>query len=98
MATWSEFETAAPELADVAGLLWPGPVALHRGEAPAEGAAAFAVAFLATVRHDGAPRLHPFCPILAAGRLIAAIPSTSPKGEDLRRDPRCVVHALPGPD
>jgi hypothetical protein len=54
------------------------------------------VAYLATVRRDGGPRLHPFCPILAVDRLFAAIPRSSPKGEDLRRDPRCVIHAMPG--
>jgi hypothetical protein len=30
--------------------------------------------------------------------LFAAIPRSSPKGEDLRRDPRCAIHSLPGPD
>jgi hypothetical protein len=30
--------------------------------------------------------------------LLAAIPRCSPKGDDLRRDPRCAIHALPGPD
>ena len=87
MATWAEFETAAPELAAVAARLWPDPVS---GQ--------FAVAYIATVRRDGGPRLHPFCPILAAGRLWAAIPRTSPKGWDLRRDPRCVIHAALGAD
>jgi hypothetical protein len=58
----------------------------------------FAVSYIATVRRDGGPRLHPFCPILAGGRLFAAIPRSSPKGHDLRRDPRCVIHALPGPE
>ena len=42
--------------------------------------------------------MHPFCPILAGGRLFAAIPRRSPKGADLRREPRCAIHALPGPD
>jgi hypothetical protein len=28
--------------------------------------------------------------------LFAAIPRSSPKGWDLRRDGRCVIHALPG--
>jgi hypothetical protein len=42
--------------------------------------------------------VHPFCPILADGRLFAAIPTSSPKGWDLRRDPRCAIHARPGPD
>lgn len=32
------------------------------------------------------PRLHPFCPVLAGGRLLAAIPRSSPKGNDLRRE------------
>ena len=50
------------------------------------------------MRRDGAPRLHPFCPIVADGRLFAAIPRQSPKGWDLRRDSRCVIHATPGPD
>jgi hypothetical protein len=36
--------------------------------------------------------------VLAGGRLFAAIPPKSPKGHDLRRDPRCAIHALPGPD
>ncbi len=58
----------------------------------------FAVAYLATIRPDGRPRLHPFCPVLAGGRLFAAIPPQSPKGHDLRRDPRCAIHALPGPE
>ena len=58
----------------------------------------FQVAYLATIRPDGRPRPHPFCPVLAGGRLFAAIPPHSPKGHDLRRDPRCAIHALPGPD
>jgi hypothetical protein len=98
MVTWAELEAEAPEVAAVAAALWPGVVALHRGEAPPDPAATFAVSYLATVRRDGAPRLHPFCPVLAGGRLFAIIPRSSPKGHDLRRDPRCVVHALPGPD
>jgi hypothetical protein len=39
--------------------------------------------------------VHPFCPVLAGGRLFAAIPRTSPKGDDLRRDGRYMIHALP---
>ncbi len=98
MASWAHFETQAPELAEVAARLWPGVVALHRGAAVPEGVPCFAVSYIATVRRDGGPRLHPFCPILAGGRLFAAIPRSSPKGWDLRRDPRCVIHALPGPE
>lgn len=98
MATWAVFEREAPDLAAVAGRVWPGTLALSRdGPAPPDGHW-FAVAYLATVRRDGAPRLHPFCPILAGGRLFAAVPRPSPKGWDLRRDPRCVIHAMPGPE
>jgi hypothetical protein len=98
VATWAEFEHGAPELAAVAARLWPGVTALHSGRSPPAGAPCFAIAFLASVRADGGPRLHPFCPILADGRLFAAIPHSSPKGRDLRHDPRCVIHALPGPE
>jgi hypothetical protein len=85
-------------VAEVAARLWPGPFALSRGLPPPSGQPTFPVAYLATVRRDGAPRLHPCCPIVAADRLFAVIPRRSPKGWDLRRDPRCVVHATPGPD
>lgn len=98
MATWAQFEREAPGVADAAARVWPGPLALHRGESVPEGVPWFAVSYLATVRRDGGPRVHPFCPILADGRLFAAIPRSSPKGWDLRRDPRCVIHALPGSD
>jgi hypothetical protein len=98
MSTWAEFEAEAAEVAAFASRLWPGVIALARGGPVPSGAASFAVAYLATVRRDGAPRLHPFCPIIAGGRLFAAIPRSSPKGHDLRRDPRCVIHAMPGPD
>jgi hypothetical protein len=98
MATWARLETEAPEVAAYGARAWPGMAHLHRGEPVPEGMHAFDVAYLGTVRRDGGPRVHPFCPILADGRLFAAIPRSSPKGWDLRRDPRCVVHALPGPD
>jgi hypothetical protein len=98
MATWAEFEQDAPDLAAVAAMLWPGIHALQRGERPTIPQPWFDVAYLATVRRDGSPRLHPFCPVLAAGNLYAAIPGSSPKGRDLRRDPRCVIHATPGPE
>ena len=98
MVTWQEFESRVPGMAATARLLWPGITALHRGELTKPDGPWFPVAFLATIRPDGGPRLHPFCPILAGGRLFAAIPRKSPKGHDLRRDPRCAIHALPGPE
>ncbi len=98
MATWTQFERDAPEIAEVAARLWPGPLALYRNRSLPEGVSWFPIGYLGTVRRDGGPRVHPFCPILADGRLFAAIPRSSPKGWDLRRDPRCVIHALPGAD
>ncbi len=50
------------------------------------------VAYLATVRKDGAPRLHPMTPIIGQGHLFVFMEPTSPKGYDLRRDGRYVIH------
>jgi Pyridoxamine 5'-phosphate oxidase len=55
------------------------------------------IAFLATVRADGSPRVHPVCPLTLDDELLLGIIDRSPKYRDLRRDPRCVLHALPGP-
>src|SRR6202030_2230054 len=57
MATWNEFETDAPDIA-AAGrqMLYQFGVGL---------------AFLATLRKDGAPRLHPVCPTIVDGHLYA---------------------------
>lgn len=83
MASWSEFEAARPELA-VRGreLIYQFGVGLG---------------FLATVRRDGGPRLHPFCPILHAGRLYGLI-GASPKARDLARDGRYAIHSFPARD
>lgn len=99
MSTWEEFRTAEPQMAHDAERLWRGICALDRGvtfDRPVP--ETFPVAYLATTRPDGSPRVHPFCPVIAGGRLFAAIPPASPKGDDLRRDGRCAIHAMPGPD
>ena len=80
MATWAEFAKSAPEMAEV------GLKLLER----------FGLAYLGTVRGDGAPRLHPVCPFIAQGRLFVATDPTSPKRNDLMRDGRYVLHMLPG--
>jgi len=47
--------------------------------------------YLATVRHDGGPRIHPVCPIVANdGLYVFLIPS--PKRADLLRDARFALH------
>jgi len=50
------------------------------------------VAYLATVRKDGSPRVHPLTPIIAKGHLFVFMEPTSPKGHDLERDGRYAIH------
>ena len=50
-------------------------------------------AYLATVRQDGSPRVHPVTPIVGGGHLFIFMEPTSPKGHDLRRDGRYALHA-----
>lgn len=52
------------------------------------------MAYLATVRDGGAPRVHPVTPILGEGRLFLFMEPTSPKGHDLERDSRYAMHSL----
>jgi hypothetical protein len=83
MVTWKEFAAAEPDLADVGrSLLFQFKVGL---------------AFLATVRKDGAPRLHPVCPVLSSGCLFVLIIPTSPKWHDLLRDGRYALQTFPQP-
>ena len=82
MATWAEFAEAAPEMAALGSQLLSNETNQ--------------IAYLATVRRDGAPRVHPVSPIIAEGRLFVATAPNSPKRLDLARDGRYVIHALPG--
>jgi hypothetical protein len=83
MVTWREFAAAEPDLADVGrSLLFQFKVGL---------------AFLATVRRDGAPRLHPVCPVLSNDRLFVLITPPSPKRHDLLRDGRYALQSFPQP-
>lgn len=56
------------------------------------------LAYIATIRRDGSPRLHPVSPFIATGELVVATPKTSPKARDQLRDPRVIIHLLPGPN
>lgn len=49
------------------------------------------VAYLATVRPDGSPRVHPVTPIIGE-QLYLFMEPTSPKGKDLQRDGRYALH------
>ncbi|MGO8883432.1 MAG: hypothetical protein ACLPUO_27095 [Streptosporangiaceae bacterium] len=80
---WSEFDRARPDLAGAGReLFYQFGVGL---------------AFLSTVRGDGGPRLHPMCPVLVRGGLIAHI-VPSAKRDDLHRDGRYAMHSFPCPD
>ncbi|HJZ68296.1 MAG TPA: pyridoxamine 5'-phosphate oxidase family protein [Blastocatellia bacterium] len=50
------------------------------------------VAYLATLRADGSPRVHPVTPIIGQGHLFVFMEPTSPKGHDLQRDGRYALH------
>jgi hypothetical protein len=52
------------------------------------------VMYIGTLRKDGYPRVHPFTPFVSSGRLFAFMYPTSPKGHDLKRDGRYVIHSL----
>ena len=79
MLTWKQFSAARPDLARVgAGLLYEfGGIGLG---------------FLATVRADGGPRVHPVCPVLNDDGLFAFV-VPGPKLDDLRRDRRFALHS-----
>ena len=83
MVDWEGFERLRPDLASEGRrLLYQFGVGL---------------AFLATTGADGAPRVHPMCPILD-GRGLYAFLVPSPKREDLRRDGRYAMHSFPSDD
>jgi Pyridoxamine 5'-phosphate oxidase len=78
LATWAEFERAAPEIASVGrGLLTRSGI----GEA-----------LLATIRRDGLPRISPVYAEIVAGRLLTFVASTSAKAVDLAGDGRYSLH------
>ena len=80
MARWSDFALAAPRLADaVHGLL-------HQYGS--------GLGYLATVRADGGPRVHPVSPVVHDGGLYCFV-IASPKRGDLERDGRYALHTFP---
>ena len=81
--SWAEFEASAADLAKLGRscIYFYGP----------------GLGFLATVRPDGGPRLHPVCPALVEGALCVLV-GDSPKRRDLERDPRFAFHTFPQPE
>ena len=91
MATWREFAEFSPALAA------HGERMLRIGKDKPAGSLAGGLAYLATIRKDGGPRLHPISPALIDGRLYAFILHRSPKKHDLLRDGRYALHSWPYP-
>ena len=81
MLNWSQFEGEQPELAAKGRNLLTF--------------AGLGLGYLATVRGDGGPRLHPFCPVFHEGGLYGLILPESPKCGDLVRDGRYAIHSFP---
>lgn len=76
---WPAFAAAAPDLAE------RGAVMLRT----------FTLGYLATLRPDGSPRIHPVTITIDETGLYVYVVAATPKGADLRRDPRYAVHAFP---
>jgi hypothetical protein len=80
MASWSEFAVAQPKLASAIQEL------VHQ-YGPG-------LSYLATVRADGGPRVHPVSPVITELGLFCFIVD-SPKRRDLERDGRYALHSFP---
>jgi len=78
MITWTQFEKQHPALAQAG-----------REQFYVHG---LGLGFLATVRKDGGPRVHPVCPVVSRAGLHVFI-QPGPKLSDLRRDPRYALHS-----
>ena len=83
--SWLELESEAPALA-AAGLKLLG------------GGGGSGTAFLATVRKDGGPRVHPVMPVVTGGGLYVFVVNLSWKYRDLLRDGRYALHASLPPE
>ncbi|MEA2900625.1 MAG: hypothetical protein QOH36_512 [Actinomycetota bacterium] len=77
MASWTDVEAAAPELA-----------ALVRARFEAHG-----MGLLATLRRDGSPRISGIEPLFALGELWLGMMPGSLKAADVVRDPRFALHS-----
>lgn len=84
LVSWEQFSRSAPDMA-AAGRR------LLRGDGTA-------VAYLATVRKDGGPRVHPVMPVLTQHHLYLFIVNLGWKYRDLVRDGRFALHASPPPE
>jgi Pyridoxamine 5'-phosphate oxidase len=76
---WEEFAEQAPEIAQ------PAETLLR----------AFTLAFVATLRPDGAPRVHPMTVTICEGGLYVFPVHTTPRARDFDRDGRYALHSFP---
>ncbi|HSB65132.1 MAG TPA: pyridoxamine 5'-phosphate oxidase family protein [Anaerolineales bacterium] len=83
MKSWKDFSQEEPELADLGKRML------------LQGGAYVGLGFLATLRKDGAPRLHPVSLVFSEDHLFVFIPTKSPKCSDLKRDGRYALQAFP---
>ena len=83
METWADFAAAEPPLASAIRTLvcQYGP----------------GLGYLATVRPDGGPRIHPVSPVITDEGLFCFM-LASPKRHDLDRDGRYSLHSFPATD
>ena len=83
MASWADFAAAEPELATAIRTLvcQYGP----------------GLGYLATIRPDGGPRIHPVSPVITDEGLFCFV-LASPKRHDLDRDGRYSLHSFPSTD
>ena len=79
--SWLQFEQASPRIGE------HGQRLLHQF--------GIGLAFIATTRRDGGPRLHPCCPLIHDGHLYVFVTGASPKRFDLVRDGRFALHSFP---
>jgi len=76
--SWAEFAQASPKIASF------GEEKMREKDS---------LMYLATVRNNGYPRLHPFTPFPGEGHLFAFMEPTSPKAKDLIKRGRYAIHS-----
>jgi hypothetical protein len=84
MKRWADLAREAPELAEA------GRTLLYQYRVP--------LGYLATIRKDGGPRVHPVCPVVANDGIYVFVGNQSPKVHDLSRDGRFALHSVPVAD
>jgi hypothetical protein len=85
VVSWQDFSVQAPRLAAFTSA---------RFDDEATGR----LTYLSTIRADGGPRVHPVKVFVTDGQAYVFMWGGSPKGNDLKRDPRFALHAAVTPN